>query len=541
MVPKKANNFFRNNLWITSVLTLSISGIILSLWGFCEELHCSFSDSLYYSLQLLFQRMLDNMDMDYWQFQWARWLFWGAFAVASFRLFFEIIAPQFLYMLNIKFFYQNHVVICGVNKITINLIEKFSVEKIIVIEEVTTKYAEVLRDKGAKLLIGDLSDKSFLRKAKIDKACLTYIVTDNDQKNANTALTIFSVLEKTKRTKPLKCFVLIKDRAMITILEETDLFKCEISNCFEGILFNIDEMGLKYGISTNINKILPNRIEVEPELLLVGLTEKTEITLLNLAHCLTMKRESFKFTIVEENANNIRLFEKKYAYLKAFAEIEFAAEINPEKQFTTIIICIDNQLDAIKNAMEIYYLLSEKAPNIIVFCNEIDTISEMFNILEKKKIFLISLFEQIADYVFELDKHIEEKAKMVHDFWNDIYKMNKEWNTMSGHFKQSNRNQILDYFLKAYIAFGKKFDEIKNQSISFSDYDKDTLSMMEHRRWMLEKYADNWTYGKRDKENGDPYKRHDCLVPWNKLNEEQKAKDTDTVNTMIILLNNQME
>ena len=161
----------------------------------------------------------------------------------------------------------------------------------------------------------------------------------------------------------------------------------------------------------------------------------------------------------------------------------------------------------------------------------------MFYRLKDKNIVLINLFEELANYVFDLEseksRKIEEKAKEAHKYWNDIYKMDKEWDAISGHFKQSNRNQVLDNYLRTYIAFGVKFEDIKNRLISFSDKDKRTLAMMEHRRWMIEKYENGWSVGTRN----DEFKRHDCLIHWDGLPEKQQSKDEVAIDLMIKLVN----
>ena len=205
-----------------------------------------------------------------------------------------------------------------------------------------------------------------------------------------------------------------EDKKIIVLAEETNLFN-NTDTSLDYIPFNINELGIKYGISHGISNILPSKIESPPEILIVGLTEKTEITLLNLAQCLTMKRESFIFTIIEDNKEKIRSFEKKYPYLQNFAEIKYLNQIKPGKKYTSVIIYIENQTEAIKNAISIRYLLCKNEPNILVFCNESDTINEFLKSeLTKKRIFTINLFEQIANYVFDLDKNIEEKAKEAH-------------------------------------------------------------------------------------------------------------------------------
>ncbi|MCL2312247.1 MAG: RyR domain-containing protein [Firmicutes bacterium] len=330
---------------------------------------------------------------------------------------------------------------------------------------------------------------------------------------------------------------MIKDSKLKAILEETTLFKYKTNN-FDILLFNIYETGIRYSVCTNIDKILPENLKSSPEIMIVGLTEKVENALLNLAHCLTMQRNLFHFTIIENDETKIAAFQKKYHYLTDFVKIEFSynfEDICGEKSYNSIFICLENQINSIKKAIEIHYFFGEKAPNILLFCNEIESFNTVLQEeLVKKKIFLINLFEQLAHYVFVLNEKIETRAKEAHHFWNKIYKKNSEWDTLSEHFKQSSRNQILDGYLKTYIACGKQFENIGNGLITFTESEMETLAIMEHRRWMIEKFANHWILGERDNEN----KRHDCLVHWNELPDEQRMKDYDAIYLMIKLLNN---
>ncbi|MDR0630611.1 MAG: NAD-binding protein [Holosporales bacterium] len=540
MTRREIYNFLRKNGWITILLILSVIGTTLAICGFCQQGY-NFSESLYRTFQLFFLNILfgeDGIEISC-QLQWARWLIFIAFLWATFRLFVEIITPQFFKNQKIRFCYRNHIIICGLNKITISLIEKFKDKKFIILAEEKNKYAENLKTKGVNLLIGDFSDKNFWKKAKIGKASMLYAIIDNDKMNVKITQSVFSVLKKENETESLKCFALINDRNLKNMLEESSIFK-QKRDFFDITLFNINEMGIKYGIAMNIDKILLAKIEAIPEILLVGLTEKTEIVLLNLSHCLTMKQEIFKFTIIEENPEKIHLFKKRNTYLfkENFAEINFVSEIKSEKQFDSILICLDNPIEAIKKADEIRYLLGETNENkyIFIFCDGTDTFYKVLKEEWKKKnISVINLFDEVADYVFTLDKDIEEKAKEAHHFWNTLYNKNTEWNKLTAHFKQSNRNQILDNYLRFYIARGENLGDIKSRLISFSDNERKTLAKMEHRRWMLEKFDNGWSFGKRNNE----LKRHDCLCCWEKLPEEQQAKDYNAIDLMTKLLNNQ--
>jgi hypothetical protein len=469
--------------------------------------------------------------------EWARWILLLVFLLVTFQLFITIIAPRFIQYTKIRFFYRNHIIICGLNAISMELIRRLSGANIVVIAAENDQYTESLKQRKVKLILGDPTDAYILQTARVDKASRLYAVTDADSKNVEIAHAAYSILTNIQRSTTLICFTLVNDLELKKILEDTVLFKYK-TGCFEGSLFNINEMGIKYGVCMNIDKILPATMTDSLKLLLIGLTEKTENVLLNLAHCLTMERKVFKFTIVEKDEAIIASFRKKYHYLWNFVEIEFANDylenICTDNRFDSICVCIENQLELLKQAIEIRCFFGKSAPNIFLFCNGFDTFNTVFKEdLEKKKIFSINLFEQIADYIFELNNHIETNAQEVHYFWNIIYKSDMEWSALSGHFKQSNRNQILDIYLKTYIALSEKYEEISHRLISFSDKEKETLAMMEHNRWMIEKYVNGWTYGERDNE----CKKHDCLEKWEKLSKEQQAKDYDAVNLMINLLN----
>jgi hypothetical protein len=214
MKQKKQRNFLQRNWWITILLTLSAAGFIFGYWGF-GKLEYSGSGSLYETLRM-FVLSVSTKDISHrelgtpWQLECARWLIFAAFLWATFRLFFEIIAPQFVNNLPILA-YRRHIIVCGLNQFTISLIEKFGDEKIIVLAEEANQFDEALKsNKNVKLLIGDFADESLLKRSKLDKASALYAIVDNDKVNVKIAQSVFSYLEKRKReNNKLKCFVLI--------------------------------------------------------------------------------------------------------------------------------------------------------------------------------------------------------------------------------------------------------------------------------------------------------------------------------------------
>ena len=67
----------------------------------------------------------------------------------------------------------------------------------------------------------------------------------------------------------------------------------------------------------------------------------------------------------------------------------------------------------------------------------------------------------------------------------------------------------------------------------FSAQEMETLAMMEHRRWTIEKLDCGWRPAAR---SDNRFKRRSNLVPWDELPDDEKKKDYDAIYLMIKLL-----
>ncbi|MDR2916584.1 MAG: NAD-binding protein [Tannerella sp.] len=542
--------YLRKHWWETIFICLLILGFTSGILGFIEanETKHKLVDSLYETFRL-FERKYHSKDIPS-GLRVAQWLLFFAFLWLSLKIIITIIAPNFLSDIWVRYSFRKHIVICGLNEITLLLVSEYKDRKIIVLAEEYNKYAESLKIKGVKFfLCGDLSDKAFLRKARIKTASLVYVVTENDKKNVEITRSISALLKKGHYAEALKCYTLIKDRELKILLEESALFKYR-TEFLDPALFNINETGIKYGLNTNIDKILPENRKVAPSILVIGLTEKAEAVFLNLAHCMTMKREFFRFTIAEEDPEKIRLFKKKYPYLPEFTEIDYTDngdEVCKGNRFSSVFICLDNQIEAVKTALSIRCLIADNLPNILIISGESENWIEVFNeeeigilTLKNRNIFLVDILEETIRYLVKSDPEIERLAEIAHNHWREKdeqgnYTKNDEYNTISGHLKQTNRNQIADNYLRTFIATGQKLGTPKrNDPVVFSGEDRETLAMMEHRRWMLEKYSNGWhSGGKRN----DDFKIQNNLVSWGTLTEKEKEKDFVAIDLMTNMIN----
>ena len=555
--------FWRNSLIL--ILLFSVIGVITGFLGFKIEEHKDIGDSLYTTIQLFVLHHSFDGPTD-WFLQISRWSIFVVVILLS-KDVLSILFREQLKFLKITFCYRNHIIFCGLTEQSLLLAKKLAEQNsdkqmIFIDNNANNPLHRSLYNLNASLITGDPNSETILKLANIHKAKKVFVFTGNDEQNVENAKSIFTLLKMNfqDRTTPLKCYVLIKDRELKNILEETALFKYTVKEnerfFFDGILLNMNEIGIKYGICMNIDKILPENKKLEdvPEFLIVGLTDKAREVILNLAHCLTMKRESFRFIVVEKNKETISDFNVKCSYLQDFAKIDYTDNLNEiceNKAFTSVFVCAENQAEALKTAIFVRNIIADNRPNIFIFPEKSESFNEIFNVegykilpLKNRNIFLINTLEEAMQYVIKLNPEIEILAEMAHNLWRKKdekgnYADKDEYCTISGHFKQTNRNQVLDNYLRTLIATGKRFDAPRQGSlVSFSDQDRETLAMIEHRRWMIEKYINGWR--KCEKGRKDEFKIHNCLKMWNdNLPEDEKIKDYKAIDLMINCLNKQ--
>lgn len=102
------------------------------------------------------------------------------------------------------------------------------------------------------------------------------------------------------------------------------------------------------------------------------------------------------------------------------------------------------------------------------------------------------------------------------------------WSDLAEFYKESNRQQA-DQFPVYLKAVGRAFHTVPGRQahvVELTTAEVETLARMEHERWLAEKLADGWVYGrKRD----EVKKTHPCIVSWEKLPEKEREKDRQAV------------
>jgi hypothetical protein len=533
--------YLKKHWWDVVFIGSLTAGFASGIWGFTElsETQYGVGGALWETFRL-FDREYHAHDVPP-GLAAAQWLLLFAFLWLSLKVIITIIAPDLISNLVVRLFYRNHIVICGSGGMASALVDANAGRRIIVLAESEDDHSRALRHRGVKLVFcGERFDAHFLRRAKIGLASRVWIATGDDGRNVEVAETVFSIVSGGRRNGALKCYTVIEDRALKGLLDETRLFKYRTDG-FDPTLFNIDEMGVKYAIAMNIEGIVPAKPDTVPEILVAGLTGRAAAVILDLAHCLTPNREPLHFTVVESDAEKVAAFRKKYPWLDDFAAIEYVEEaeaVCARRRFASVFVCLDNRVEAVRAAISIRNAIGDDRPDIFLLYSGAGGFIEMLDPRARNIVPTDTLHEAVR-YVVELDPQVEEHARAAHDSWRkrDVegnFAEQDEYHTLSAHFKQTNRNQVLDNYLRTWIVAGERFGAARYAPVAFSDHDIETLAMMEHRRWMIEKLDDGWRYAPR---SDTRFKRRNNLVPWDELPDDEKKKDYDAITLMIKLLN----
>lgn len=541
------------NWWYVLVAAFSCIGVVCGPIGFFKA--CN-TDSAFYETFRMFVLDADLGDEINGWIDVARWSLMAVFLLISFRLFLQILAPDYLTRLRIKIFYSGHIVICGLDDLTIALIDKYPDEKVVIITpDENNRYAESVRLSQKRIIKGNPADEKVLRMAKAAEASRLFALTNDDSRNIQIAGAVRTTIEKSGRTlaEPLKCYVKIDDTELKDIIEESGALGG--LQHVDYVLFNAHEAGVKYALCTHIQQIVGEERE-NISFLIDGLNQTNACVILYLAHCLDNSGNPLSFTVIEPNDERREQFLDRYHFIQEFCRIDFVTEelsghtqrdkipdALKNKRFTALFTSAPEYMESVKKAfLWRLQLIDCEVDAVFSFCERSREYSGIFGAKQEydaymagKGIRIVSLFDESYKYIVELDTRVEELAEKVHEDWRKTVKTEKSYQELTDHFKQSNRNQVLDYYLKVYLFSGRNISDVSAMNpLVFDSATKTTMAIMEHRRWMIEKLNAGWIY---DPKRNNALKKHDTLLPWDELPPEEQVKDMNAIELMIKLLN----
>ena len=540
----KTWRFFSKNRWNTLIVLLSLIGIIFGFLGFTQ---LNYRDKLYETFRLFilnhqFEYPINNVYLEI-----SRWSILIVFLLISFKLFFTIVAPKFFQYLRIRYHYDNHIIICGLTEESLLIANKYSGEQRVFIDnDVNNPLHRSIRAKNAVLIVGDPKSRTVLKSVRISHAKKVFVFTKNDVQNIEIAETIKKLSEK-GCNKTITCYVNIDNLNYKRILNDAALFS-ELYPNFDGRLFNSEETGIRFGMLESVHKIF-NSSKIH--FLIAGLNSASICFLENFAHFFNPydHKDKIKIAIVEGDKDKIDRFIAGHSFFEHFYDFEYKQKhilslSKKELEGIEPSCCIvgDNPIQEIEIAMHLWKIFKNSNATILVLSKDLHK-SPGISPIGERNIAFVNLFD--IKYLFheEFFQYIEELARKCHELYKETVKKNNpekvisEYNELSEHFKDSNRHQAIDTYYKLLFIGALKHDELADfisiRTTLTLDEEK-LLSRLEHRRWMIEKGLDGWTYGK---EKNVAKKENPCFIPWDDLSEEEKKKDDNTIEIAKIILN----
>jgi RyR domain len=130
---------------------------------------------------------------------------------------------------------------------------------------------------------------------------------------------------------------------------------------------------------------------------------------------------------------------------------------------------------------------------------------------------------------------VERLARLIHDSFLAMRNADgvqlgatpamKLWDELPEDLREANRAQARDLGNKLELLEATATTTSPARPFAFAEEEIEMLARYEHDRWVSERIAAGWTYGKRD----DAAKTHDLLVPWLYLSAKKQEVDREMV------------
>ena len=307
---------------------LWLAGLVLGYIGFSQHAaalgeNASPLDLFYLTLQLI---SLNSGAVSHpipWELEIARLLLPIVAAYTAVKALASIFRQQ-IDLLRLNFF-RNHILICGLSRKGFLLVEGFRQrgEPVVVIEhDEHNDWLEACRSMGAVVLLGDATDVTMLRKARLNKARCVIAVCNDDGINAEVAVRA-RALSAGREKHPLRCILHLVDPQLCDLLRERES-EMEKDATLQLELFNVFDRGADILIQEH--PLVP-KDGAAPHVLIVGLGHMGESLLIHAArewHSQHPANGRLRFTIVDQEARPIT-----EALKTRYPQIATACELTP--------------------------------------------------------------------------------------------------------------------------------------------------------------------------------------------------------------------
>jgi hypothetical protein len=560
----------------TLVLLFAAGVMALGVWGFDSlEGFASrpFWDKLYATLQLF---VLESGSLDVilggqnpptvpWQLQLARFLaptvtvFTAVAAVSALALIFR----EQMSRMRVRWFVRDHVIICGLGRCGSRLAKAFRArgDQVVVIEadELSPSVGES-REAGAIVLTGNGTDRSLLRRCRLQKARCLIAVCGDDGVNAEVTL-VAHELSGASRRQPLACYAQVVDVHLRDMLREFAITSPNASS------FRLDAFDAAERGAPLILAAFPPMGEQgdtafgPPHPLVVGIGQTGSQIILNCAQAWERTVGSgggrLTVTLIDREAERkkewLRLRSprlEKICDLRAldmdvdspeFQRAEFLVGSDGPGPVTSIYICLDDDARALITATTLRGRLGHRAVPVVVRTTQRSLLGGLpAGLLGRveENVHVFQLLDEVCTPDVLLGGMNEILARTVHEDYVRSHRQRGDtpeknpsmvpWEVLPNHLKESNR-RLVDSFGEKLATIGCEIQPSylwKDGLKSFSADEIEFLAQLEHNRWSKEREAAGWV---RAPKKDIQAKKTPYLVPWDELPDAVRDNDREMV------------
>ena len=561
--------------WAVIVLG-AIASFVLGYAGF-SKYHAalgvkhSILDNIYLALQLFALESGSASGPLPWQLEIARLLAPLIAVWAAVKALAEIF-KEHLQLLAVRFF-QDHIIICGLGRRGLLLALKYREQgdHVVVIEiDEGNSLINQARSQGVRILIGDATSPSVLRKARIQKARCLIAVCGDDGLNAEVAVHARELMRSVK-DKVVTCGVHIVDPKLCRLLREKEL-ESGIFDSFRLEYLNTYESGARYWLMDfppfRASRS-PEEEDVKPHILLVGVGQFGESLMIRMARMWQERSgtlgDKLRVTMIDKSAGlKAESLKLRYPQLAEYCDLT-AITMDVESpdfergdvlfnnsgkcDLTSIFICLDNDSLGLSAALMARQRIKRYSiPIVVRMSHETGLASLLMGETKAEeyeaRIYAFASAERTCHPSLILGGVNEELARAIHEEYVRGQKASGQtiesnqalvpWERLPENLKESSRQQAgqIGAKLKAVGCGIERSFEWDSGLFEFGPDEVELLAVMEHDRWVKERVRDGWQKGPKDITT----KRSPYIVPWEGLPEETKEIDRDFVRKLPVFL-----
>ena len=387
--PVKGVNGWAEYQWIL-LGAAWLAGLVLGYAGFAQHAaamgeQASPLDLIYLTLQLIPMNSGTVSHPVPWELEVARLLMPILAAYTAIKALTSVFRQQIdLLRLN---FYRNHAVICGLSRKGFLLVEGFrraGWDVVVIERDEHNDWLEACWAMGAVVLLGDATDTTLLRKARLHKARCVIAVCNDDGINAEVAVRA-RALSAGREKDPLRCILHLVDPQLCDLLREREA-KLGQAATLRLELFNVFDQGAQILLQEHpLTSKGKGGEHAAPHMLIVGLGHLGESLLVHAARKWHAQRGGdgrLHFTIVDQEAETrVEALKTRYPQVASdcrlrshqinvrspeFQRGDFLSEMKNPGEIDIAYVCLDDDTLGLQASLILLQLLRKHKTPIVV-------------------------------------------------------------------------------------------------------------------------------------------------------------------------------